>query len=69
MKTVYIEHSTGTSRRCDWAAELDLTEKPQGSQHAFPFGNIDSNSVHSCPPKRLKDNGVPLFSSPLQSPE
>lgn len=29
MKTVYIEHSTGTSRRCDWAAELDLTEKPQ----------------------------------------
>ena len=29
MKTIYLEHSTGTHRTCDWAAEVDLSERPQ----------------------------------------
>lgn len=44
-----------------------FTHWPQGSHHAFPFGNINSNCVHIAPPS---DWIWPfaLSSLPVQSP-
>ena len=45
-----------------------FTHWPQGSHHAFPFGNIDPNCVHFVPP--CDWIWLSAFSSlPVQSPE
>ena len=44
-----------------------FTHWPQGSHHAFPFGNIDSNCVHIVPPSDWIWLSA-LFSLPVQSP-
>jgi hypothetical protein len=48
--------------------QCHFTHWPQGSHHAFPFGNIDPNCVHFVPPSDWIWLSA-LSSLPVQSPE